>query len=520
MGLKKRRITANDRNYSGGSFNLKRGAVAPLANTMAAIGEGEAPAPTRPGLLATKASSSRTVDQVKPSTTVGAASPHAEPGILRRISVGLVKLFSDKSLDASNSTAATTTSPTTAADQAAATSQQLCSVAEPANANEEGDGSVMATDDGRSRSGSLGKAIRRLSISMAHRIADAMSSADPSHPTTGTESPVRGRSMSVTETFVAMIHRGPVDRFGQGNVTTTGQDASFVDEGLHVLIDAAPDSTAFAQTLLDKVTDMMTAYTKSDDFLLCVNSQQVAGELKTRLGQAVAAVQTKPDATAADAAASVGVAVMHRHPKDNIARLHVLNIGNTKTIVVRRHEITFESSSLMLGFNRPLRVLSTTPSAAPATTTPSSPPTMLYDMYQLEAGDVVVSCTDGITNNLYANEIVETIQVVSKYRHSSWDWVAQEIAQVAVTRSDDPLNRQSPFAKEAAAELYRCIDHDPDLLGMYASLLRQDVNLTKTALFRNTNIRQGDDVSLDQLAQWARAIVGTTDDATVVISTV
>ncbi|ETW07558.1 hypothetical protein H310_02045 [Aphanomyces invadans] len=41
---------------------------------------------------------------------------------------------------------------------------------------------------------------------------------------------------------------------------------------------------------------------------------------------------------------------------------------------------------------------------------------MLYDMYQLEASDVVVSCTDGITNNLYANEIVETIQVVSKYK--------------------------------------------------------------------------------------------------------
>ncbi|RHY18963.1 hypothetical protein DYB36_010455 [Aphanomyces astaci] len=521
MGQKKRRITANDRNYSGGSFNIKRAVVTPIANIMAAIGE--APPPGDGAISATPPPSLVSSTSVNQMVISSSAPRHSVPnagGILRRISAGFVRLFSEMTVSVSATTLTIPNTSTPSSSQVAPT--PMCSVVEPINVNEDGSSrrasnSVSAIP--RDASGSVGAAMRRISTTLTHMFTDPKPLTDSTTAVDGSPKG-RGHSKSVSETLVAMVHRGPVDRFGQGNVTHTGLDASFVDEGLHVLIDGAPNSTEFAQLLLDKLTDVFTKYTKSDDFQMCVNSPQVAGEIKVKLVQGIAAAHQAvvPSFGGVSAAASVGIAIIHRHPKDAIARLHVLNVGNTKTIVVRRQEIVFESASLMLGFHRPLRVPSVPPNSSPHS--PPSQPTMLYEMYQLEAGDIVVSCTDGVTDNLYANEIIETIQVVSKYRNASWDWVAQEIAQVAANRVDQPLNRQSPFAKEAAGELYRSIDLDTELLGRYASLLRQDVNLTKTALFRNTNTRQGDDFPLDQLAQWAKAIVGTADDATVVISTI
>ncbi|KAH9116641.1 hypothetical protein LEN26_010345 [Aphanomyces euteiches] len=459
-GPKKRRMNPNDRNYSGGSFNLKRNAaVTPTGNPMGTIGE----------------------------TPVTATESDTNNSI-RRLSNGLAQKFTGLFRSA-------TVSPTRV-NRGLATSL------------------LQPTEEAPRKSSRSTQVLRRLSVSFAQLIDNAL----PSVPTDGI--PLSSRRKSISETILGTLAQktGPIDRFGRGHVTQTGLDASYVDEHLHVLIDGAPDSRDFALALLESVSEAFTTYMASEDFSWCTNPAQIAGEMRLKLHASIDGARTPFLDTKPAAAASVGVCIIHRPTKDT-TWLHCLHIGNTKTVVVRRGDVVYESSTLMDGFARPSHVSTASSQALDELdeldTTPAD---HLYELVSLEAGDVVVSCTDGVTNNLYAHEIADVIQAVYKQRQASWDWVAQAIAHNASTRAEAPLNDQSPFAREAAAELYRTIDLDPELLAKYAALLRNDANLTKTALFRHTNRMVGDDFDLEQLVAWATSRTGHVDDATVIIS--
>ncbi|KAF0685816.1 Aste57867_22338 [Aphanomyces stellatus] len=606
---KKRRMQATDRNYSGGSFNLKQKMPAsPATNHMHGIGE--APPLELSSMVSTSAILSSSASVMQPSSSVVTESlapdpsgaptgdtpsvvqskpsssspappalppPEAKESTIRRISNGLAKFFGDikvrpataavsggkstrELLGAAPSTNKVSTLATPVVPEAPAPPRAASPPAakpkntvaptqpppslphqqldEPASPNPDvsskrhlsagasflaplGGTATPLTHDRRQSGGVM----RRLSVQIATALSDVVGGATrrPSQANNdavqGDVARTRSRSKSISESLGALVqphhHRQPVDVFGQGTVTQTGMDASFVDENLHVLIDGAGNqdqAAEFARSLVECVSDVFIPYVRSEDFMWCKNPAQIAGDMKHHLAGAIEKARAPFTNPADVAAASMGVAVIHRDTSTPVTmRLHCIHIGNTKTIVVRKGEVAYESSSLVHGFNRPGRI----------TSVPYAAYEPVYEMFVLESGDIVASMSDGVTNHMYAHEIVETIHAVSRLRNSCWDWVAQEIAQVAQARADQPLHGVSPFAKQAAAELYLNIDTDPELMSKYAPLLRKETNMKATALFRHTKTHEGVDFDLDQLVTWATVVPALElDDATVVISAV
>nr|XP_028963142.1 probable protein phosphatase 2C 71 isoform X2 [Malus domestica] len=122
--------------------------------------------------------------------------------------------------------------------------------------------------------------------------------------------------------------------------------------------------------------------------------------------------------------------------------LHVANIGNSGFIVIRNGAVFKKSSPMVHEFNFPVRVES------------GDDPSKLLEKYRidLDVGDVVVTATDGLFNNLYEQEITS---VVSKSLQTGLE--LQDIAEVLATSAQElgqSKSTRSPFADAAKAHGY------------------------------------------------------------------
>ena len=77
-------------------------------------------------------------------------------------------------------------------------------------------------------------------------------------------------------------------------------------------------------------------------------------------------------------------------------RLVVLNIGDSKTIVIPNQKVAFESQILVYEFNVPLGAFPVEQLA-------------LVSTFELQVIDTAFTCSDGLTDNLMQNEVAEVV---------------------------------------------------------------------------------------------------------------
>ncbi|KAL8188994.1 hypothetical protein R6Q57_029514 [Mikania cordata] len=146
--------------------------------------------------------------------------------------------------------------------------------------------------------------------------------------------------------------------------------------------------------------------------------------------------------------------------------LHVANIGDTGFLVVRHGSIYMKSSPLLHEFHFALQVED------------SDDPLQLVEehMIELEMGDIVVSATDGLFDNLYEREIA---MIVSKSLQAGMK--PQEIAKILATRAQEVGKSafvRSPFSDAAQAAGYTgYAGGKPDNVVLIVSLVEKRSNL-------------------------------------------
>ncbi|XP_050127308.1 uncharacterized protein LOC126604198 isoform X1 [Malus sylvestris] len=122
--------------------------------------------------------------------------------------------------------------------------------------------------------------------------------------------------------------------------------------------------------------------------------------------------------------------------------LHVANIGNSGFIVIRNGAVFKKSSPMVHEFNFPVRVER------------GDDPSELIEKYRidLDEGDVVVTATDGLFDNLYEQEITS---IVLKSLQTGLE--LQDIAEFLATSAQElgrSKSTRSPFADAAKASGY------------------------------------------------------------------
>ncbi|KAM1734816.1 hypothetical protein ACFX11_020237 [Malus domestica] len=122
--------------------------------------------------------------------------------------------------------------------------------------------------------------------------------------------------------------------------------------------------------------------------------------------------------------------------------LHVANIGNSGFIVIRNGAVFKKSSPMVHEFNFPVRVER------------GDDPSELIEKYRidLDEGDVVVTATDGLFDNLYEQEITS---IVLKSLQTGLE--LQDIAELLATSAQElgrSKSTRSPFADAAEASGY------------------------------------------------------------------
>ncbi|XP_009613267.1 uncharacterized protein LOC107830511 [Nicotiana tabacum] len=139
-----------------------------------------------------------------------------------------------------------------------------------------------------------------------------------------------------------------------------------------------------------------------------------------------------------DSPGSSTALVSHFDGKD----LHVANIGDSGFIVVRNGSVYRKSSPMLHEFNLPIQIEK------------GDDPSQLLEEYKIELdeGDIIVTATDALFDNLYDQEIVS---IVSKSLAA--DKRPQEIAEVLAIRVQEvgsSASGRSPFADAAQAAGY------------------------------------------------------------------
>lgn len=149
--------------------------------------------------------------------------------------------------------------------------------------------------------------------------------------------------------------------------------------------------------------------------------------------------ETKPDQvlvkSAADAQSPGSSTILVAYFDGRV--LHAANIGDSGFIVIRHGTVYKRSAPMVYGFNFPLQIQR------------GDNPSSLIQLYsiELEEGDVVITATDGLFDNLYEHEIISIIK-----KSLETNLKPAEIARFLALRAQDvgrSAYASSPFADAA-----------------------------------------------------------------------
>lgn len=121
---------------------------------------------------------------------------------------------------------------------------------------------------------------------------------------------------------------------------------------------------------------------------------------------------------------------------DEMGIMRATTVGDSVFFVVREGCMLFRQRELQHGFNFPFQL---------GTGSTDTPETGARVTLELRQGDVVVLCTDGVTDNLFDNELLTIVQ-----SGGTESEMAQRIAQNASRRANSQT-QETPFSKAVKA---------------------------------------------------------------------
>ncbi|OQS01995.1 hypothetical protein THRCLA_05598 [Thraustotheca clavata] len=349
--------------------------------------------------------------------------------------------------------------------------------------------------------------IRRISRALLGR-------TDGVAPSTQVPSSRRKSSLKVVTDYLSGSFRTSKSEIGSSRHVENGLDAFSIQKDLLIMADGSMDSDLpskiFAKELVEHVTKLLILYMSSDEFKQDCPIIQHSNSIKNLVFNAIKVVRELPEYTASEQAAEASLSIAMVHRGASTPRLLSFTIGDTKTLVIRNGALFFESASLIHSFN--------TPACIASQSIQSFEKEVLFESVNLEPKDILLICSDGVTDNVYAHELIE--MVGAAFPIGDCQSAAHNVVQLAIHNFENPLNAYSPFSMAASSELYRQIDTDPSMMAQYSAVIQKDTNIKFNPLTRTSCTFLGQHYELEVLAMLASVATGHSDDATVIIVTV
>lgn len=149
--------------------------------------------------------------------------------------------------------------------------------------------------------------------------------------------------------------------------------------------------------------------------------------------------------------------------------LHAANLGDSGFMVVRKGKIILRSEEQQHFFNSPFQ-LSIPPLQRRGEVHTDLPKDAVVSSCKIEHGDIIVTATDGLFDNMDESLILQELLNLQDYKEESLKATATRIAEQALELSYDS-DYMSPFAKQAKENGYHVTGGKPDDITVLLSLV-------------------------------------------------
>lgn len=307
----------------------------------------------------------------------------------------------------------------------------------------------------------------------------------------------------------------PLPWSGSATLSVHGEDALFVDEHCQVVVDGVGgtqiSSAAFAQELCQSIAHFLhlqrdCATTSPFAF------QSYEAQLLQSFHMGLAIARRVWRQNEHIVAAAVAICVIDSRK----LQLHVLTLGDCKVVVIRDGHVVFESTSTERAFNHPAMVTNKRKS--------SDEKHALYEMFPLRPGDVILSCSDGVSDNLYKSEIAQLVNEGLRSDRGPSGIAAQIVASAHYRAKSRHLDTPAPSSALAAMELKaKTQQHRKTVLSkkLQHRLLQCEHVLAKQGpLMRSKSVPLGNvtGYSKEKLAHVMCTNAGKVDDTSIAVS--
>ena len=149
--------------------------------------------------------------------------------------------------------------------------------------------------------------------------------------------------------------------------------------------------------------------------------------------------------------------------------LDILNVGDSGCSLFRNGSSIFQTTDTLHGFNFPYQL---------GTGSKTLPKDGTFDKIEARPGDILISGSDGLWDNVFLNQIEKEIKISLKTSNSSsYHQFAQSLSKkLALIAHNNGLDRHfiSPFSQDAAKAGYRYIGGKLDDITVLTSLIVND----------------------------------------------
>eukprot|EP00835_Amoeboradix_gromovi_P002867 NODE_172_length_15988_cov_0.603940.p7 type:complete len:261 gc:universal NODE_172_length_15988_cov_0.603940:10911-11693(+) len=119
--------------------------------------------------------------------------------------------------------------------------------------------------------------------------------------------------------------------------------------------------------------------------------------------------------------------------------LHIANLGDCQVLIYRKDELVFKSEENYHFFNCPFQL---------GTNSINTPSDSTLIKFPVEKGDIFVCGSDGLTDNLWEEDI---FAIINKHK-KDYKNCAVALVDEAMSKSTDPMYDESPFQLKASNE--------------------------------------------------------------------
>eukprot|EP00062_Callorhinchus_milii_P026957 gi/632989689/ref/XP_007883781.1/ PREDICTED: protein phosphatase PTC7 homolog [Callorhinchus milii] len=154
-------------------------------------------------------------------------------------------------------------------------------------------------------------------------------------------------------------------------------------------------------------------------------------------------------------------------------QLHTANLGDSGFLVVRGGRIIHRSQEQQHYFNTPFQ-LAIAPTEARGSVLSDSPESAEGSTLAVEVGDIILTATDGLFDNLPDHIILQQLRELKDTSYQSIEQTVRNIAERARWLANDPLY-MSPFAQHACANGLNVQGGKPDDITVLLSVVTESL---------------------------------------------